>query len=67
MFKNILSNNTELNWLPEIILVLFMLIFIGAGLYAYYVRKEFVTHMSNLPFDDGTINNSENTNEVENV
>ncbi len=52
MFRKIFENIEEINWLPEITLVFFLLFFIAIVWFALTLDKGVVNHMKNLPLED---------------
>ena len=52
MYKYILSNVENINWLAVSSLVLFFMIFVLSSIWILSSRKEYIDHMSNLPLDE---------------
>lgn len=58
MFKELLKNVNELNWIADISLVFFFLFFIMILVWVLLLDKKYTNRMSNLPLDND--NNIEN-------
>lgn len=52
MFKYILQNEGDINWLAVIALVLFFSIFLVSAVWILTRKKEYVNKMSKLPLDE---------------
>ncbi len=54
MFKNILSSLENVNTYGVISIVLFFTFFCGMLIWAFCLKKNYLTSMEALPLDDGT-------------
>lgn len=58
MFKYILQNAGDIQWLALVPLVLFFLVFMGAMIRVMLKNKSHIERMSQLPFEDGNQTNT---------
>ncbi len=59
MFKYILENAGDIQWLALVPLVLFFLVFVGAMITTMLKNKSYIERMSNLPFEGNISQNAE--------
>lgn len=52
MFKYILQNAGDINWLAVVALVLFFAVFLFGSVWVLTRKKDFVEKISRLPLDD---------------
>ena len=56
MYKYILENAGNINWMAIFALITFVTLFVISTLVILGRNKKFVDRMANLPFDDATVN-----------
>lgn len=52
MYKNVLRSITDIDFLPVIALVIFVLFFTGLLLWTFFQRKEHMEKMASLPLEE---------------
>ena len=52
MFKHILANAGNINWMAIFALLTFVFMFIISAVAIFAKSKEYIKHMSNLPLDE---------------
>lgn len=55
MYKHILANAGDINWMAIFALITFVLMFTISSIAIFRKKKSFIDKMSNLPLDDGTV------------
>ena len=55
MFKHILANAGDINWMAIFALLTFVLLFVISIIAVFFTKKGFIDKMSNLPMDDATM------------
>ena len=62
MFKHILANAGDINWMAIFALLTFFLLFIISAVTIFFKSKGFIDKMSNMPLEDSLSIKSETTN-----
>ena len=62
MYKHILANAGEINWMAIFALLTFFLLFVISAVTIFFRSKTFVDKMSNLPLEDSSSIKTETTN-----
>jgi len=65
MYKHILANAGDINWMAIFALLTFFLLFIISIIAIFGKSASFINRMSNLPLDDSLSVNTETTNRHE--
>jgi cbb3-type cytochrome oxidase subunit 3 len=64
-FSHYLSSIENVSIYPIITLVLFFMVFVGAVIWTFTRKKEYITKLENIPLENDNFNkNSENENEI---
>ncbi len=63
MIKNVIANIEHVTVLPIIALILFMLVFICAALWALSLKKSEASAYGRLPLEDASVNEGEHRHE----
>ncbi len=62
MFKHILANAGDINWMAIFAMLTFILLFVISAVAIFGKSKSFINKMSNLPLDDSLSVKTETTN-----